>query len=133
MASSFWTVVSNGAERWVDFTATIGWQAALVAAVVWLIARAARKRPATFRYALWTLVLLRLVLPTDFSSPVGVGTLVGSIREYMRHVGPARYAAGLAPSAIEVAPGGPRRSLLAGKTVPQRCGSTCSFRSRTAR
>jgi|GEM_PF-6430539 len=67
-------LVSHWAEMWLKYTVAVLWRSALVIGVVWIVARLARKRSATFRYALWMLVLVRLVLPTGLSSPVSVGT-----------------------------------------------------------
>ncbi len=106
MADMLWSAMSTGGERWFRFTAAIAWQVALVAVIVWVVTQLAQNRSAAFRYALWTLVLLRLVLPTDLSSPVGVGALAGPAMKYVRHL------TGPAPPAVEVVPAGPQRSLL---------------------
>jgi len=62
-------------EAWFDYTASMLWQSALVIGIVWVVARLARNRSASFRYALWMLVIVRLLLPPTFASPIGVGRL----------------------------------------------------------
>jgi beta-lactamase regulating signal transducer with metallopeptidase domain len=75
MADSAEGLLSLWGERWFDYTVSMLWQSASVIGVVWVVARLARNRSASFRYAMWMLVLLRLVLPTGISSPIGLGTL----------------------------------------------------------
>ena len=38
-----------------------------------------KKVRAVFRYGLWMLVLIKLMLPTSFSSPTGLGYSAGSV------------------------------------------------------
>lgn len=41
----------------------ISWQAAVLAAVVWVVTRLARRSPASWRHALWVIVLVKLFVP----------------------------------------------------------------------
>jgi len=50
-------------ETILDFLWKISWQAAILAAVVWIVGRLARKAPASWRYALWVMVLIKFVIP----------------------------------------------------------------------
>jgi len=68
-------LLSQWGERWFDYTASMLWQSALVIGIVWVVARLARNRSASFRYALWMLVIVRLLLPPTFALPIGIGRL----------------------------------------------------------
>ena len=46
-------------------------QAGILAAVVWVVCRAAKKAPASFRCALWVLVLIKLFVPPFVDLPAG--------------------------------------------------------------
>ncbi len=49
------------------------WQAAVLAVVIWLLLKGCGRRLApAWRYGLWTLVLIRLVLPWSFESPSSI-------------------------------------------------------------
>lgn len=50
-------------------------QAAVVAVVIWLVSRAARKAPARIRHALWALVVLKFLIPPFAQLPAELGFL----------------------------------------------------------
>lgn len=50
-------------EQITDILWKISWQVAVLAAVVWIITRLARKAPAAWRHALWVLVLVKFFIP----------------------------------------------------------------------
>ena len=55
------------------------WQSSLLIAVIWALDVALRRKArAAVRYALWLLVLLKLVLPPSLSAPTGLGWWVRS-------------------------------------------------------
>lgn len=63
------------AGNWAAWMWTMTWQVALLAAVVWVLTRFLSKSGAAFRYALWMLVFVKLVLPPVLAAPWSVGTL----------------------------------------------------------
>lgn len=63
------------AAAWWDWVVDSSWQVALLAGVIWGINRLFRGQPASFRYALWLLVFLRLLLPPGLTAPWSVGTV----------------------------------------------------------
>lgn len=58
---------------WCDWMLQISWQVALLVFILTVVTRLLRQRSAVLLHALWLLVLLRLVLPPDFSIPTGWG------------------------------------------------------------
>ncbi len=65
--------LESTASWWAAWMIDMSWQVVVVIAVVALLSWLLRKRSATLRYALWMVVLLRLVVPTDFAFPTGWG------------------------------------------------------------
>ncbi len=47
------------------------WQTAVLAAAVWVVARLARKAPASWRHALWVVVLVKMFVPPVAQIPAG--------------------------------------------------------------
>ncbi len=70
------------AEAWVRWMVAMGWQVALLAGVVWGVTKLLPKSCASFRYALWLLVFVKLVLPPDLAAPWSAGNAI-------KHVSPA--------------------------------------------
>jgi beta-lactamase regulating signal transducer with metallopeptidase domain len=67
-------MVNAWGGRFVDAAWPMLWQSSVLIAVVFALDAALRKRVrATTRYALWLLVLAKLVVPTSLSLPTGVG------------------------------------------------------------
>ncbi len=61
-------------QRFVDFALPMLLQSSLLIVVIFTLDFVLRKRVrAVIRYALWTLVLIKLILPPTFASPTGVG------------------------------------------------------------
>lgn len=63
------------ANAWAVWMSAMSWQVVILAAVVLLITETMRKGPASLRYALWGLVLLKLLLPPALGTPWSVGTV----------------------------------------------------------
>ena len=75
MTSSFLVPLAG----WVDVLAVNSLLAGVVFAVVWGVARLGRNRGPALQVALWSLVLIRLVLPPAFGHPLAVGALIESL------------------------------------------------------
>ncbi len=70
--------VNSAAAAFVDFAMPMLIQSAVLILLLLLLDFLLRKRVrAVFRYWIWMLVLIKLVLPVSLSSPVSVGSLVG--------------------------------------------------------
>lgn len=70
--------INSMGRAFVDFMWPMLWQSSvLIVVLLALDFMLRRKVRAVFRYWLWMLVLIKLVLPTTLSSPVSVGQLVG--------------------------------------------------------
>jgi beta-lactamase regulating signal transducer with metallopeptidase domain len=66
--------LNDAGDSWAGWAWPMLWQSALVAGIIFLIDRLIRNRArATVRYALWMLVLVKLVLPPDLAFPSGPG------------------------------------------------------------
>jgi beta-lactamase regulating signal transducer with metallopeptidase domain len=61
------------AEVWSAWMVEMSVQVALLAVIVVFLAWTCRRRSASFRYALWMVVLVRLVIPPSMSLPTGWG------------------------------------------------------------
>jgi len=55
------------------------WQAALLVAVAWVATRAFRRSSASFRYAIWLLVFVKLVLPPSLATPWSAGNVASKL------------------------------------------------------
>src|SRR5262245_11842795 len=65
-------------ESWLQWMIGTSCQVVLVAAVLTALTWLLRRRSAVFHYALWTLILVRLVVPPSFAFPTGWGWWVRS-------------------------------------------------------
>jgi len=72
--------LSNQLGAWFcSFAIAIFVQSSILIAVLFLIDWILHKRVrAIFRYWLWMLVLIKLVLPVALASPAGIGNLIGN-------------------------------------------------------
>ena len=71
--------INSVGKAFVDFAWPMLWQSSvLIAILLALDFLLRRKVRAVFRYWLWMLVLIKLVLPTTLSSPVSIGQLIGN-------------------------------------------------------
>jgi hypothetical protein len=69
--------INSIGEAFVEFAWPMLVQSSVLIAILLLIDFALRKRVrAVFRYWIWMLVLVKLMLPTSLSSPVGLGYLL---------------------------------------------------------
>jgi beta-lactamase regulating signal transducer with metallopeptidase domain len=85
-------MLNLGSGPFLRFAWSMLWQSSLLIALIFLLDFALRKRVrATVRYALWMLVLLKLVLPASFSLPTSPGRWV-PVPESMAMDGQARRA-----------------------------------------
>ena len=57
------------ATRWSVWMVSMFWQVALLVGIVWLAARVSRRSSASFRYMLWLLVFVKLLLPPTLAAP----------------------------------------------------------------
>ena len=61
-------------QRFVDFALPMLIQSSVLIAVIFALDLVLRKRVrSVFRYGLWMLILIKLILPPSFASPTGVG------------------------------------------------------------
>ena len=65
--------LSDGAQAWAEWMVGMSWQVAVLASVVALAAFALRRQSARLRYALWAVVLVKLLLPPTLALPTGYG------------------------------------------------------------
>jgi len=63
------------AAWWAQWMAAMAWQVVLVVAVVWVITRWRAMIPASVRYLLWMLALVKLVIPPWIAAPWSVGSI----------------------------------------------------------
>ena len=71
---SFITILNTTGKSFVEFAGPMLIQSSMVIAVLLILDLALRKRVrAVFRYCIWMLVLVKLVLPTTLSSPTSLG------------------------------------------------------------
>lgn len=75
---------------WCDWMLQISWQVALLVVILTVVTRLLRQRSAVLLHAMWLLVLLRLVLPPDFSIPTGWGWWVLPVRSAQAPREPSR-------------------------------------------
>jgi beta-lactamase regulating signal transducer with metallopeptidase domain len=69
----------NSSGTWfVDFAAPMLLQSSVLVMILLLVDLVLRKKVrAVFRYCMWMLILVKLVLPSSLSSPVGIGNWLG--------------------------------------------------------
>lgn len=63
----------TSAQAWAQWMTGMSWQVAVLAGVVALVSYALRRHSARLRYALWAVVLLKLLLPPTLALPTGYG------------------------------------------------------------
>ncbi|MBN1867434.1 tetratricopeptide repeat protein [Candidatus Sumerlaeota bacterium] len=66
----------EAADRWVTALGVVSWQASVLTALIGLIVLMWRKASPAVRYALWCVVLVRLLAPVGLSSPIGLNRLL---------------------------------------------------------
>jgi beta-lactamase regulating signal transducer with metallopeptidase domain len=72
------TFLNSAGKIFIDFSASMLIQSSVLIVVLFTIDRLLKKRVrAIFRYWIWMLVLVKLVLPVSLSSPVSLGQLFG--------------------------------------------------------
>lgn len=64
-------LLRDAAAFWTSWMSEMAWQVAILVVALAAISFALRRRSASLRYALWLLVLVRLVLPPSLASPTG--------------------------------------------------------------
>jgi beta-lactamase regulating signal transducer with metallopeptidase domain len=76
--------INSGGYTFVEFAASMLIQASVLIVLLFLADLALRKRVrAVFRYWMWLLVLVKLVLPTSLSGPFSIGYWFGDKLEYV--------------------------------------------------
>lgn len=103
-----------------DAVVRLSWQAALLVAAVLLVQWLARRRlPASWRYNLWLLVIIRLLLPISAQSPLSVFNVVKlpAPTPAVRMPAPALFAPRL-PAPAAVAPSAPVAPRVATRPRP---------------
>ena len=67
------TTLNMIADKWFDWQIAMLWQTAVLIAIIWTVDLAVRKwAHPQVRYALWMLVLVKLLIPPTFTSPASV-------------------------------------------------------------
>ncbi|GMW00975.1 MAG: hypothetical protein AMXMBFR84_21120 [Candidatus Hydrogenedentota bacterium] len=66
---------------WADWMIQMAWQVAVLAVAVLLISRFAPRSSAAFRYALWALVFIKLIIPPGIAAPWSLGTAANHLAE----------------------------------------------------
>ena len=65
--------IENLSALWSGWTAALSWQVAALVAVVALASFCARRMPAGFRYMLWLVIVIKVLLPPSFAPVWGIG------------------------------------------------------------
>ncbi|MBL7645296.1 MAG: hypothetical protein JNK74_03795 [Candidatus Hydrogenedentes bacterium] len=68
-------------EAWWSWMVHSTWQVALFAAIIWALTSVFTKTSASFRYALWFLVFLKLLIPPFLAVPWSVGTMAQHVAQ----------------------------------------------------
>ena len=69
--------LNRWSDQWFRWEAAVFWQVAVLIAIVWLIDLVIRKWAwPQLRYAMWLLILVKLVLPPTLTSPVSITSRV---------------------------------------------------------
>ncbi len=72
------SILNSGGEKFVQFALPMLIQSSILIVILLAVDLLLRKKVrATFRYWLWMLVLVKLILPPTFSSPVSFGRILG--------------------------------------------------------
>ena len=58
---------------------SVSWQVSILVILIWIVARLSWRASSSFRYWLWCIVLLRLMIPINLSLPFGQGQKIGDI------------------------------------------------------
>jgi beta-lactamase regulating signal transducer with metallopeptidase domain len=66
-------------DYWWSWALAASWQLALLVVLIALVAGLSRRLSARFRYALWTLVLIKVFLPPSLGLPWSVGSWAGGV------------------------------------------------------
>lgn len=75
-------VLNNFADKWFSWEIAILWQVTVLIAFVWLIDLVIRKWAwPQLRYALWLLILIKLILPPTLTSPTSFTAEIGSLAQ----------------------------------------------------
>lgn len=81
--------INDCAERFVSSTGLMLIQSSILILILWSLDRLLRKRlRAVFRYGLWMLVLIKLVLPSNLSLPFSASYWMSSVKQHIVRVGP---------------------------------------------
>ena len=64
------------AVRWAAWMVQMSWQVAILIGIVWLVTIAFRKSSASFRYVLWLVVFVKLVIPPTLAAPWSAGNFI---------------------------------------------------------
>lgn len=72
---------SSVLEAWWSWMVHSTWQVALFAAIIWALTSVFTKTSASFRYALWFLVFLKLLIPPFLAVPWSVGTMAQHVAQ----------------------------------------------------
>ena len=84
------TLFDQAAASWAAWMFEMAWQVTLLVVLLVAISMPLRRRSATFLYALWLLIVVRLVLPPDFAFPTGWGWWLRPEQAAVSAVGNAR-------------------------------------------
>lgn len=76
-ANSLLELLAEFTNRIPPLLWAISWQTTVLVALIAVVAFFARRASASFRYALWCIVLIRLCLPVSLSLPMGMATWGG--------------------------------------------------------
>ncbi|MCE5186195.1 MAG: carboxypeptidase regulatory-like domain-containing protein [Planctomycetaceae bacterium] len=125
------------ADRWTSWQVEMLWQVAVLVAIVWAVDLAIRRWAwPQVRYALWMLVLLKLLVPPSLTSPVSVTSQIPQAAQKIVSTGlNGTQADGMeavlhdeAAGANATAKQSPSTSLGAGLTVPPNGTQSYSLR-----
>lgn len=68
------------AQHWVDWQVAMLWQTAVLVGIIWIVDIAIRKwAHPQVRYALWMLVLVKLLIPPTWTSPASITSHIPSL------------------------------------------------------
>ena len=75
-------MLNNIADKWFSWELAIAWQVAVLIAIIWVIDLLIRKWAwPQVRYALWLLILVKLVLPPTLTSPASFTAAIPSLAQ----------------------------------------------------
>ena len=75
-------LLNTAAEHWFDWQFAMLWQTAVLIMIIWIVDLVIRKwAHPQVRYALWMLVLVKLLIPPTWTSPASITSQIPSLTQ----------------------------------------------------